>query len=51
MGLGSAGPGVTRGFLFVSASANTYNPQLTAWEPMLEPWQLLLHMDHNTQSR
>ena len=42
---------MTRGFMFVSASANTYHPDLAAWEPLLEPWQLLMHLDHSTHSR
>jgi vacuolar protein sorting-associated protein 13A/C len=40
-------PGVIRGFLFATASAWSYQPLLAAWEPVLEPWQLLVHVDRN----
>lgn len=50
-GCGSHGPLVTRGFVFATASVWSYQPLLAAWEPVLEPWQLLLHVDHNAGHR
>jgi hypothetical protein len=49
--MGNQTAGVSRGFVFLSACINTYHPDLSAWEPLLEPWQLLLHLDSSTHSR
>jgi vacuolar protein sorting-associated protein 13A/C len=43
--------GVRRCFAFLTASAWSYNHALQAWEPVIEPWQLLLHLDSNPRSR
>ncbi|KAL6746103.1 hypothetical protein V8C86DRAFT_3121422 [Haematococcus lacustris] len=47
LGLGTQAEGVLRGFLFASVSCWHYRPLLAAWEPVVEPWQLLLHLDRN----
>ncbi len=39
-----------RGFLFATASAWSYRPLVAAWEPVLEPWQVLVHLDQNARA-
>ncbi len=51
LGLGTHAPGVTRGFAFLTLSAWSYAPLAAVWEPVLEPWQVLGHLDHNAASR
>jgi len=51
LGLGTHAPGVARGFAFLTISAWSYAPLSAVWEPVMEPWQVLAHLDHNTASR
>lgn len=39
--------GVKRCFAYLTTSLWSYNQILEVWEPIMEPWQLLLHMDVN----
>lgn len=39
--------GVKRCFAYLTTSLWSYNQSLEVWEPIMEPWQLLLHMDIN----
>jgi vacuolar protein sorting-associated protein 13A/C len=39
--------GVRRCFSYLTTSLWSYNQSLEVWEPIMEPWQLLLHMDTN----
>lgn len=36
-----------RCFAYLTTSLWSYNQNLEVWEPIMEPWQLLLHMDTN----
>lgn len=36
-----------RCFAYLTTSLWSYNQSLEVWEPIMEPWQLLLHMDIN----
>ena len=36
-----------RCFAYLTTSLWSYNQSLNVWEPIMEPWQLLLHMDTN----
>jgi vacuolar protein sorting-associated protein 13A/C len=38
---------VRRCFAYLTTSLWSYHQSLEVWEPILEPWQLLLHMDTN----
>lgn len=40
-----------RCFAFLTTSCWSYNQALQAWEPVIEPWQLLLHLDTNPRAR
>ena len=51
LGVGSQSQGVTRGFAFLTLSLCTYQPDMGAWEPLLEPWQLLVHLDQSKLSK
>lgn len=51
VGLGTHAPGVTRGFAFLTVSAWSYAPLAAVWEPVMEPWQVLGHVDLNSTSR
>jgi hypothetical protein len=51
LGISTSVPGINRAFMFLTASVNTYNPLLAVWEPMLEPWQLLSHLDHSQHAK
>jgi vacuolar protein sorting-associated protein 13A/C len=42
---------VRRCFAFLTTSIWSYNQALQAWEPVIEPWQLLLHLDSNPRTR
>lgn len=42
---------MSRSFGFLTAALWTHNATLGAWEPLLEPWQLLLHADGNRGPR
>jgi vacuolar protein sorting-associated protein 13A/C len=39
--------GVRRCFAYLTMGLWSYHQSLEVWEPILEPWQLLLHMDTN----
>ncbi|KAK9908805.1 hypothetical protein WJX75_003140 [Coccomyxa subellipsoidea] len=39
---------VTRAYMGVLTSAWSYNAVIQAWEPILEPWKLIVKMDMNT---
>ncbi len=43
--------GVTRGLLFANVSLWSYSSANTAWEPVIEPWQVLAHTDINSVGR
>jgi hypothetical protein len=43
--------GVRRCFAYLTTSLWSYNQSLEVWEPIMEPWQLLLHMDTNPNSQ
>eukprot|EP00955_Chlamydomonas_euryale_P030694 323149-Chlamydomonas_euryale.AAC.1 len=49
--LGTDAPGITRGVVFLSSAVNSYNEELAEWEPVLEPWLVLLHLDASARSR
>lgn len=42
--------GVVRCFAFLTTSLWSYHSQLQTWEPVIEPWQLLLHFDMNAHT-
>jgi len=46
-GLSQEPCGVCRCFAYLTTSLWSYNQSLDVWEPIMEPWQLLLHMDTN----
>lgn len=40
-----------RCFAYLTISLWSYHQSLEVWEPIMEPWQLLLHMDSNPNSQ
>lgn len=47
-GLQRHGASVMQAHLGVRACAWTYNAVITAWEPLIEPWDLILKLESNS---
>ncbi|GLI59136.1 hypothetical protein VaNZ11_000961, partial [Volvox africanus] len=44
-------PDLSRSYAYLNVSGWTHNSSLCVWEPLLEPWEILAHLDDNRAAR